>query len=152
MNKALHAVIRVLILLGMILGIGLLVCVVVPMGGYSGGGLFFDLRGRNWCSYVSGGLAIVSILGCETIGFVLFSMMQSLSKDPFVEENVKRLRIMGFVALGVMACAFLTLAFEAVPLLVVGALPVGMCGMFSLTLAEVFQKAVEAKCENDLTI
>lgn len=152
MNKVLHTVIRVLIVLGMILGIGLIVCIIMPTSNFPGGRLFFEVNGSGWRGYVSGGLAIVSILGCETIGVVLFSMMQSLSKDPFVEENVKRLRIMGFVALGVMVCAFLTLAFEAVPLLVVGALPVGMCGMFSLTLAEVFQKAVEAKRENDLTI
>lgn len=59
---------------------------------------------------------------------------------------------MGFTALAVMVCGLLTIAFWPVPLAVLAALPIGMCGLFSLVLSDVFQRAVVFKQENDLTV
>ena len=39
-----------------------------------------------------------------------------------------------------------------VPLAVIAAIPVAMCGLFSLVLSRVFAQAVAYKLENDLTV
>jgi len=96
-------------------------------------------------------LMVVGTLGLFII-FELIIMMRTMLKNPFVKRNVKSLNIIGITAfitaaLFFMKCflyvTFLTLAF-------------GICliilGLFALTLANLFNKAVEYKEENDLTI
>jgi len=78
--------------------------------------------------------------------------MRSVDCDPFVQKNVLALRYMGFTAIGISVCGLLTLFLHPVPLAVVAALPIGMCGLFSLVLSQVFDKAVRIKQENDLTV
>jgi hypothetical protein len=79
-------------------------------------------------------------------------MMRTLGADPFVEKNVVALRRMGIVALGIAMLGLSTLLLHPVPLAVVAALPVAMCGLFSLVLSGVFEQAVAYKRENDLTV
>ena len=150
-NRWLTTLVKVLILCGMLLGAAAILMVVLNRYP-DGAALLTQVNGDLWGGRISAVLAVLCVLGGEYIGATLFAMMCSLSGDPFVERNVKRLRNMGIAALSVMALALCTLLFRAVPLLVVGALPVGMCGLFSLVLSQVFSAAVAAKQENDLTV
>jgi hypothetical protein len=68
-------------------------------------------------------------------------MMGTLERDPFVQKNVN--------ALGAWYCrardraaGLSTLLLHPVPLAVVAALPVAMCGLFSLVLSRVFAQAL----------
>jgi hypothetical protein len=79
-------------------------------------------------------------------------MMRTLEEDPFVQKNVDALRRMGTVALLIAALGLSTLLLHPVPLAVIAALPVAMCGLFSLVLSRVFAQAVAFKQENDLTV
>ena len=97
-------------------------------------------------------IASLCLLGGEYIAFTLFCMMNTLNSDPFVERNVRALRRMGIVALIIAVLGLSTMLLYAVPLAVVAALPVAMCGLFSLVLSRVFAKAVAYKQENDLTV
>lgn len=151
MKKWLNTLVILLLILGMLLGLCLIVMIIANRLPF-GGALMLKVDGDPWRGVVSSGLAVAAIAGGEWIACTLLLMMRSLNDDPFLEQNVLRLRTMGFTALGVMGLCLLTLCFRAVPLLVVGALPVGMCGLFSLVLSQVFSKAVAVKQENDLTV
>ena len=149
MNTKLNFIVKCLIVTGMILGVALFVWVAADALKFSPSDF---TSGELVRIFVSAGLALLCLVGCEYIAFTLLSMMRSLDGNPFCVENVTALRRMGFTALAVMACGLLTMAFWAVPLAVVGALPVGMCGLFSLVLSGVFARAVAFKEENDLTV
>ena len=79
-------------------------------------------------------------------------MMGTLDRDPFVQKNVNALRRMGITALIIALLGLGTLFLHPVPLAVIAALPVAMCGLFSLVLSRVFAQAVAYKLENDLTV
>ena len=146
----LNKLVTVLILLGMLVGVGGLVVIAVNFP-YAARVLSGEGK-PAYLAYLAGVLATACVLGCEYIAWTLFTMMRSLSRDPFVAENVTAFRRMGFTALAVMVCGLLTLVIRPVPLAVLAALPVGMCGLFSLVLSGVFDAAVRAKQENDLTV
>jgi hypothetical protein len=59
---------------------------------------------------------------------------------------------MGLTALIVALLGLSTMLLQPVPLAVIAAIPVAMCGLFSLVLSRVFAKAVAYKQENDLTV
>ena len=96
-------------------------------------------------------LMLVGVLG-NFIIFELIIMLRTILKNPFVKRNVKslnRIGIMAFIiaALFFVKCflyvTFLTLAFGILLIIL---------GLFAFTLASLFDKAVEFKEENDLTI
>lgn len=151
MGKTLNTIVKVLLLLGMASGAFFTVLVFryfLPIAGET-----FRLDGKPaFFTAAAGILAMLCILGAEYIAVMLYRMMRSVEKDPFVEKNVRALRNMGIAALLVMALGLLTLLLHPVPLAVLAALPVGMCGLFSLVLSNVFEKAVAFKQENDLTV
>lgn len=149
MNKKLNFVVKSLIIAGMILGVVLFIWVVGNALEFSPSSFTSDELVRI---FIAAGLALLCLIGCESIAFTLLSMMRSLDRDPFYVENVKALRRMGFTALGVTACGLMTMVFWTVPLAVIAALPIGMCGLFSLVLSGVFARAVALKEENDLTV
>ena len=149
MKSKLNAVVKALIIMGMLMGLILIVFAVRYMLTFSE---YAFTKSELTRAYMAGSLAILCVLGCEYIALVLFRMMRSLDADPFVVENVIALRRMGFAALAVMACALLTIAVRPVPLAVLASLPIGMCGLFSLVLSNVFSRAVAFKEENDLTV
>ena len=98
-------------------------------------------------------LAIFFYFGALLIAINLLKMMKSLKADPFVRENVRRLRMMGFTALGMAACTFFLLLIPVnVFIFLAAGMAVGLCGLLALVLAEVFDRAVAYKQENDLTI
>ena len=96
-------------------------------------------------------LMLVGILGLFII-FELIIMLRTMLKNPFVKRNVKSLNRIGIMAF-IIAMLFFVKCFLYVTFLT---LIFGIClvilGLFAFTLANLFNKAVEYKEENDLTI
>ena len=150
-NTLLNRFVQVCIVIGMLAGIALIVDIfVVEMPGV----IDFFARENKPVSYavISGVIASLCLLGAEYIAFTLFCMMNTLNSDPFVERNVRDLRRMGIAALVIAVMGLSTILLHAVPLAVIAALPVAMCGLFSIVLSRVFANAVAYKQENDLTV
>ena len=139
------------IVIGMLAGIALIVDIyVIEMPLVTD---FFAREGKPaYYAMLSGVISTLCILGGEYIAFTLFCMMNTLERDPFVQENVTALKRMGFVALLIALAGLSTLLLHPVPLAVIAALPVAMCGLFSIVLSRVFAQAVAYKQENDLTV
>ncbi len=150
-SKFLNLFVQICIVIGMLLGVALIVAIYgVEMPIVVD---FFAKEGKPvWYAVASGVIATLCILGAEYIAFTLFCMMRTLERDPFVQRNVDALRHMGLMALAVAVLGLSTLLLHPVPLAVIAALPVAMCGLFSLVLSRVFAQAVAYKQENDLTV
>lgn len=150
-NRLLNLFVQVCIALGMVAGIALIVDIyMVEMPIVRD---FFAQEGKPLLyATLSGIIATLCIAGGEYIAFTLFCMMRTLESDPFVQKNVDALRRMGIAALVVALLGLCTLFLHPVPLAVIAALPVAMCGLFSLVLSRVFAQAVAYKLENDLTV
>ena len=150
-SRILNLFVQVCVIIGMLAGVALLVTIyAVEMPIVTD---FFTLEGKPlWFATLSGVIASLCILGGEYIAFTLFCMMGTLERDPFVQKNVDALRRMGIVALVIALLGLSTLLLHPVPLAVLAALPVAMCGLFSLVLSRVFAQAVAYKQENDLTV
>ena len=150
-NHLLNRFVQVCIVIGMLAGIALIVdiyAVELPIVTD-----FFVREGKPAVyAVLSGIIATLCLLGGESIALTLFGMMNTLNSDPFVERNVRALRRMGIVALVIALLGLGTLLLHPVPLAVIAALPVAMCGLFSLVLSRVFAEAVAYKQENDLTV
>lgn len=98
------------------------------------------------CWYLGTGGAIV-LLG------ILTRMVKSLYGNPFVQQNVDRLRRMAYIAIGMAACSFLSAALYGFrPLLLIIGMMEVFCAMLSLVLSGVFAQAVSYKQENELVI
>ena len=147
----LNRFVQVCIVIGMLAGIALIVDIyAVEMPIVTD---FFVREGKPaFYAVLSGIIASLCLLGGEYIAFTLFCMMNTLNSDPFVERNVRALRRMGIVALVIALLGLGTLLLHPVPLAVIAALPVAMCGLFSVVLSRVFAEAVAYKQENDLTV
>lgn len=96
-----------------------------------------------WMLGTAGGLFIL---------FTLSRMMHSISADPFIRKNVQRLRNMGMTALFMTALTLIVTAIYYRPTLLLIAAAELLCALFSLALRGVFQKAVDYREENALTI
>lgn len=92
--------------------------------------------------------AILGIL----ILFTLTRMMHSLTHDPFIRKNVLRLRNMGFAALMMAVFTLIAALLYPRPMLYLIMTAEVLCALFSLVLRGVFEKAVEYREENALTI
>ena len=147
----LNRFVQVCIVIGMLAGIALIVDIyAVEMPIVTD---FFVREGKPaFYAVLSGIIASLCLLGGEYIALTLFGMMNTLNSDPFVERNVRALRRMGIVALVIALLGLGTLLLHPVPLAVIAALPVAMCGLFSVVLSRVFAEAVAYKQENDLTV
>jgi len=114
---------------------------------------FFAREGKpESFAVLSAIIATLCILGAEYIALTLFCMMNTLERDPFVQKNVNALKRMGVTALVIALLGLSTLLLHPVPLAVIAAAPVAMCGLFSIVLSRVFAQAVAYKQENDLTV
>ena len=150
-QTVLNRFVQVCIVLGMLAGVALIVYVYIydmPIV------RDFFLREGKPAAYavISGVIASLCILAGEYIAFELLRMMHTLDGDPFVERNVRSLKRMGFTAIVISLLGLSTLLLHPVPLAVIAAIPVAMCGLFSLVLSGVFAQAVAYKQENDLTV
>jgi len=150
-NHLLNRFVQVCIVIGMLAGFALIVDIyAVEMPIVTD---FFVREGKPaFYAVLSGIIASLCLLSGEYIALTLFCMMNTLNSDPFVERNVRALRRMGIVALVIAVLGLGTLLLHPVPLAVIAALPVAMCGLFSLVLSRVFAEAVAYKQENDLTV
>ena len=150
-NRFLNRFVQVCIVLGMLAGVALIADIYfVEMPIVTD---FFAREGKPQSyAILAGVIASLCLLGGESIAFTLFCMMNTLEKDPFVQKNVDALRRMGVTALLIALLGLGTLLLHPVPLAVIAALPVAMCGLFSLVLSRVFAQAVAYKQENDLTV
>ena len=150
-QTVLNRFVQVCIVLGMLAGVGLIAHIYVYEMPFVRD--FFRLEGKP-ASYavISGVIASLCVLGGEYIAFELLRMMHTLDGDPFVERNVLSLKRMGFTAIAIALLGLSTLLLHPVPFAVVAAIPVAMCGLFSLVLSGVFAQAVAYKQENDLTV
>ena len=139
------------IVIGMLAGIALIVDIyVIEMPIVTD---FFAREGKPvYYAILSGIISTLCILGGEYIAFTLFCMMNTLDRDPFVQANVNALKRMGDVALVIALLGLSTMLLHPVPLAVIAAAPVAMCGLFSIVLSRVFAQAVAYKQENDLTV
>jgi hypothetical protein len=150
-SRFLNRFVQGCILFGMLVGIALIVeiyAVEMPIVID-----FFVKEGKAQIYAVLAGIiATLCLFGGEAIAAILFRMMGTLEKDPFVQKNVVALRRMGFIALIIALLGISTMLLHPVPLAVIAALPVAMCGLFSLVLSRVFAEAVAYKQENDLTV
>ena len=150
-SQILNRFVQVCILIGMLAGAALLIDIYLNEMPIVTD--FFQREGKpESFAILSGIIASLCILGGEYIALTLFCMMGTLARDPFVQKNVNALRRMGIVALVIAVMGLSTLFLHPVPLAVIAALPVAMCGLFSLVLSRVFAQAVAYKLENDLTV
>lgn len=151
-QTVLNRFVQVCIVLGMLAGIGLAVFLYVKLP--SAIAAQKSIGGEpKWQMILSAALITLSLAGGEIIAFQLLCMMRTLDEDPFVERNVRSLRRMGVIALIVSVLgAGATLMIHSVQYAALAAIPVAMCGLFSLVLSGVFAQAVAYKQENDLTV
>jgi hypothetical protein len=150
-NRFLQIFVQACIVFGMLAGVALIVDIYVyEMPVVSD---FFAQQGKpQFYAPIASGIATLCIVGGEYIAYTLLCMMHTLEKDPFVQKNVDALKRMGIAALAIAVLGLGTLLLHPVPLAVIAALPVAMCGLFSLVLSRVFAQAVAYKQENDLTV
>ena len=150
-NRFLNRFVQACVVIGMLAGIALIwVIYAVDMPIVVD---FFQKEGKpESFAIIAGIIASLCVLGGEYIAFTLFCMMNTLDRDPFVQKNVIALRRMGAAALIIALLGLSTMLLHPVPLAVIAAAPVAMCGLFSIVLSRVFAQAVAYKQENDLTV
>lgn len=95
---------------------------------------------------------ISGIFACLIV-YELRKMIKSVElENCFVHENVKSLRNMGNYSFVIAVVSFCRLFLYATPGVLVVILVFVIAGLFSKVLGNVFEKAVEYKEDNDLTI
>lgn len=75
-----------------------------------------------------------------------------LEEDPFVESNADSLKIMGKCAFVTALLSLIRFPMSPTPSTVVIIIVFSIAGLFSIVLCQVFEKAIQYKRENDLTI
>jgi len=96
-------------------------------------------------------LMLVGVLGLFII-FELIVMLRTMLKNPFVKRNVKSLNMIGITAFIIAALFFVKCFLYITFLTLIFGICLVVLGLFAFTLANLFNKAVEYKEENDLTI
>lgn len=96
---------------------------------------------------------MVSGFFCIIIVYELRKMFITvLRENPFVDRNVKSLKIMGKSAFLTAFLSLLRLPLSLTPATIVVVIVFSIAGLFSIVLCQVFEKAIQYKQENDLTI
>ena len=96
-------------------------------------------------------LMLVGALGLFII-LELIIMLRTMLKDPFVKRNVRSLNIIGVTAFITAALFFVKCFLYVTIMTLLGGICLVILGLFAFTLANLFNKAIEYKEENDLTI
>lgn len=110
----------------------------------------YELR-EGYKIFITVFLMVVGMLGLFVI-FELIIMLRTITKNPFIKINVKSLNIIGITAFIAAAVFFIKCFFFITIMTLIGGVCLAILGLFALTLADLFKKAVEYKEENDLTI
>ncbi len=82
----------------------------------------------------------------------LKNIFKTIDSDPFVSENIKALLNMGRISLVIFAAYVIKIFFIPTLATVIIIAVFGMAGLFCLTLKDLFEKAVQYKQDNDMTI
>ena len=110
----------------------------------------YEIR-EGYKNFITIFLMVIGTLGLFIV-YELIIMLRTISQNPFIKRNVKSLNIIGITAF-ITALLFFIKCFLYITIMTLIA---GIClvilGLFALTLANLFNKAVEYKEENDLTI
>ena len=150
-KKIFYGIVKILIVIGILLGLALAVYLIVIVSPVVDQFFMEESKPRAF-AVMSLGIGLLCVAGAEYIAATLLCMMFTLDSDPFVIKNVRALRSMGWTAMVIMLLGLSTLLLHPLLLAVLLALPTGMCGMFSLVMSGVFERAVACKLENDLTV
>jgi len=75
-----------------------------------------------------------------------------LNDDAFVRANVISLKSMGKYGFAISFLSVLRIVFSPTPATAVVIIVFAIAGLFSIVLCQVFEKAIQYKEENDLTI
>ena len=110
----------------------------------------YEVR-EGYRAFITVFLMAVGALGLFII-FELIIMLRTMLKDPFVKRNVKSLNIIGLTGFIIAALFFVKCFFYVTFLTLIFGIALIILGLFALTLANLFNKAVAYKEENDLTI
>lgn len=98
-------------------------------------------------------LYILSGVLCLVIVYELRKMFITvLAENPFVEENARSLKRMGKSSFLIAVFSLIRLPLSPTPATVVIIIVFSIAGLFSIVLCQIFEKAVQYKLENDLTI
>lgn len=129
---------------------GVVICGTVPW--------LFKLAGKYYSIFmdyylpytiifmISGAFALVILWN-------LRKMFKSvIEENPFIQENVTSLKVMGICAFAIAILMAIRLFFIITPAAFILVLVFLVAGLFSLVLSQVFDRAVTFKLENDLTI
>lgn len=95
---------------------------------------------------------VLGILAVLILGELRKMFRTVLAEDCFVKDNVVSLQRMGTYSFVIAAVCLLRTVLYLTPAMLVLVLVFIIAGLFSKVLAFVFDKAVEYKLENDLTI
>lgn len=98
-------------------------------------------------------LYMLSGLFCLMIVHELRKMFITvLKEDAFVDDNACSLKKMGKSSFFIALLSLVRLPFSPTPATVVVMIVFAVAGLFSIVLCQVFEKAIQYKLENDLTI
>ncbi|MBS6645409.1 MAG: DUF2975 domain-containing protein [Clostridiaceae bacterium] len=99
------------------------------------------------------GIYMISGVFCLMIVYELRKMFITvLAEDAFVDQNAKSLKKMGKCSFFISALSLVRLPLSPTPATVVIMIVFAIAGLFSIVLCQVFEKAIQYKLENDLTI
>jgi hypothetical protein len=129
---------------------GMLVCISLPFAFKWFGQ--FNKRFITFYYPLVGLFFLSGILAILIIGQLRKMFATVLADDCFVMENVVSLRKMGTYSFLIAAVTFLRMFLYITPSVFIIILVFIIAGLFSKVLAGVFDKAVNYKLENDLTI
>lgn len=98
-------------------------------------------------------LYMASGVMCLMIVYELRKMFITiLDEDPFVEKNAESLKRMGKCSFVISFLSLVRIPLSPTPATVVILIVFAIAGLFSIVLCQVFEKAIQYKLENDLTI
>ena len=101
--------------------------------------------------FITAFLMTVGTLGLFIV-LELIIMLRTMLKNPFVRRNVRSLNIIGITAFITGALFFVKCFLYVTIMTLLSGVCLVILGLFAFTLANLFNKAVKYKEENDLTI
>ncbi len=137
------------ILVGIIFYLGIVATISVPFWGP----IFYNLVEIEQGLHMFMTIMLIFSGGCAVL--ILYNLKRifiTIKSDPFVKENIRHLHTMGITCVVIFAVYVLKLFILPTFATVIIILVFGMAGLFCLTIKQLFEKAVEYKEDNDMTI
>lgn len=129
---------------------GIIVCGAVPWL-FKVAGKYYRIFKEFYIPYTI--IFIIAGVFALIILWNLRKMFRSvIEEDPFIQENVISLKVMGICSFAIAIMMAIRLFFIITPAALILVVVFLVAGLFSLVLSQVFDRAVTYKLENDLTI